>query len=298
MVASVPSRDRADRRERHLVRRAHEVGDEPARGAQVELGRPAGLQDAPGLEHGHAIRHGEGFLDVVGDEHRGDAETALQLADLAAHLLAQAGVEIAERLVEQQQVRTDHERAGKRDALLLAARELVGVALGQGAETHELERLPPTPADLLSREPAHPEPEGDILEHREVRKERVVLEHERHVARVDGRFCDIDAAQADPSPVRRINPGDHAQDRGLAAAGGPEEGEELAAPDREVDAGHRAHVAKMLLEALDLKGHDAVGREVDRQGSLTSLRAPPSPIEGGGSGRALSQTSTRARTRR
>ena len=40
------------------------------------------------------------------------------------HLLAQLGVEVGERLVEQQHARLDDERARKRDALLLAAREL------------------------------------------------------------------------------------------------------------------------------------------------------------------------------
>jgi hypothetical protein len=57
----------------------------------------------------------------VRDHHRGQSELLLQLADLDANLVPQLGVEIGERLVEQQDVGLDDERPGERDALLLAA---------------------------------------------------------------------------------------------------------------------------------------------------------------------------------
>ena len=62
-------------------------------------------------------------------EDQGDAEPLLQLLQLELHLLAQLAVERAQRLVAQQHARLDHERAGERHALLLAARELAGPAL-------------------------------------------------------------------------------------------------------------------------------------------------------------------------
>ena len=46
----------------------------------------------------------------------------MQAADLEAHLLAQIGVEVRERLVEQQHRGLDDDGAGQRHALLLAAR--------------------------------------------------------------------------------------------------------------------------------------------------------------------------------
>jgi hypothetical protein len=48
----------------------------------------------------------------------------LQLQELNPHFLTQLCVEIAERLVEEQNARLDHKRARKRDALLLTARKL------------------------------------------------------------------------------------------------------------------------------------------------------------------------------
>ena len=45
----------------------------------------------------------------------------LQRAQLDPHLGAQFGVQIGERLVEQQHIGRKRDRAGQRDALLLAA---------------------------------------------------------------------------------------------------------------------------------------------------------------------------------
>ena len=68
-------------------------------------------------------------LVLVVRHHQGrDAEPLLQLAHLDLHVLAQLLVERAERLVEQQHRRLDHQRARERDALLLAARELMRIA--------------------------------------------------------------------------------------------------------------------------------------------------------------------------
>ena len=65
----------------------------------------------------------------------------LQRLQLDLEVLAQAGVERAQRLVEQQHARAQHERAGQRDALLLAARELPGLALLVAGQLHQRERL-------------------------------------------------------------------------------------------------------------------------------------------------------------
>src|SRR3546814_5833414 len=74
------------------------------------------------------------LLLIVGDVDRREAELLLQLADVLAHTPAQLGVEIGERLVEQQNRRLQHQRAGDRDALLLAAGELAGQPLANHIE--------------------------------------------------------------------------------------------------------------------------------------------------------------------
>ena len=62
-------------------------------------------------------------LELVrrGVEH-GHAELAVQPLELGPRVVAQLGVEVGQRLVEQQQLRPADQRAADRDPLLLAAR--------------------------------------------------------------------------------------------------------------------------------------------------------------------------------
>ncbi len=55
--------------------------------------------------------------------------------------VAQLEVERAERFVEQQRARVVDQRAGQRDALLLAAGQLGGLALGEVGQPDDLEQL-------------------------------------------------------------------------------------------------------------------------------------------------------------
>ena len=63
------------------------------------------------------------------------------LAHLLAQPVAQARVEVRERLVEEDQLRGRGERPGEGDPLLLAAGELVHRAAGLAAEPDQLEHL-------------------------------------------------------------------------------------------------------------------------------------------------------------
>ncbi len=99
----------------------------------VDLERRADLLDPALVHHHDAVGHRQRFFLVVRHVDGGDAELALQRADLLAQRHADLGVERRERLVEQQHLRLDGERAGERHALLLAAGELVGIARRRAA---------------------------------------------------------------------------------------------------------------------------------------------------------------------
>ena len=90
------------------------------------------------------------------------AEPLLQVAQLAAHLDAHLGVEIGQRLVEQQHLRLDRDGARERDALLLAAGELRRTAIGEMRQADQLERRVDAPVDLGARQAALLEAEGDV----------------------------------------------------------------------------------------------------------------------------------------
>ena len=130
------------------IRRAEKVVDERIRRMPIDLVGRADLFDPPVVHHHDAIGDLERFFLVVRDEHRRHVQFVVQAPQPAAQLLAHLGVECAERFVEQQHPRFDRECARQRDALALPARQLVGLAIGEPVELHELEQLVHAPADL------------------------------------------------------------------------------------------------------------------------------------------------------
>ena len=127
------------------------------------------------------------LLLVVGDEERRHVDLVVQAAQPLAQLGADLGVERAERLVEQQHLRLDRQRARERHPLALAAGELRRVALWRAGRAR---RCP------AARRPARRSrafgrlrtvrPKRDVVAHRHVLERGVVLEDE-----------------ADPAPLRR-----------------------------------------------------------------------------------------------
>ena len=93
----------------------------------------------------------------MGDEQGGGAELLLERADLLAQLEPDLGVQGGQRLVEQQHPGLDGERPGQRDALLLAAGQLVGNCPACGdSPTSRAARRPLAPlagGDLRIRSP-------------------------------------------------------------------------------------------------------------------------------------------------
>ena len=81
--------------------------------------------------------------------------------------------------------------------------------------------------------PAHLEPVAEVLADGHVRVERVALEDHRDVAVARRQVGDVAAADRDRPRGHLLEPGDHAQERRLAAARGPDEHHELAVCDLE-----------------------------------------------------------------
>ena len=71
---------------------------------------------------------------------------------------------------------------------------------------------------------------------------------------------EVDAVEDDAAGVRQVEPGDHPQQRGLAAAGRPQQGEEFAGLDLEADVVDGEEVAEAAGNVLDLEERHAVRR--------------------------------------
>ena len=120
---------------------------------------------------------------VVGDVDGRGAEPVLQVGDLVAHLHAQLGVEVRERLVHQERGRLAHDargpwrRAGagrRRGCAGLRSRARRARAASAASSTRR--------CDLGLRHLRQLERERHVLAHGHVRVQRVALEHHRDVA--------------------------------------------------------------------------------------------------------------------
>ena len=215
-----------------------------------DLARRADLDDAAVHEDGDAVGERHRLFLVVGDVDGGRAERALQLVQAEPGLEAQLGVEVGERLVEQEQLRLADDRPGQRHALLLAAGELAGRAREQVADVDLGGGGGDRALDLARRRADHLQRKADVLRHRHVRIERVALEHHRHVALARLLRGDVGAVHRHRAGAHRLQAGEDAQRRRLARARGAEQDEELARPDLEVDAVQHRGRAVALDDAL------------------------------------------------
>src|SRR5262245_5814452 len=166
---------------------------------------------------------------------RGRFQSLMQLLDLRAHLHAQLGVEIRQRLVEEKHLRVAHDSAAHSDALALASRELSRVALKQLGQAEDGGSAADAFVDLAPWSAAQFHGERHVVGDRHVGIERVILKYHGHVALFRRHIVDDTVTNADLAPGDVFEPGNHPQQRGFAAAGGSDQHDKFAIADRDVD---------------------------------------------------------------
>ena len=245
----------------HQVGRAEEGRDELGLRVQVQLVRRADLQEPAKVHDADAVGEIERLLLVVGHEDGGDTEGALDGAHRAPQIDADAGVQRAERLVQQQDLGPVRQGARQGDALLLAAREFQREAPAQPGQTHHLEELVAPAPPRAPRHPADLQRELDVLRHRHVAEQRVVLEHHADAPRLRRLLGHIAPVKQDAPAFDVGEPRDQAQQSALAAAAGAEQDEEL--PVRHLE-GHVVHHGVSLVALHQLFQDDRHGLATPR----------------------------------
>ena len=185
----------------------------------------------------------------MGDQQRARAGGAQDRGDLLAQPLAQAGVERGERLVEQHDLGVGGKRAGERDALALAAGELVREVARAVGEPDQLEALRHAPAAARAPKPTLPATVrcGNSAPCWKTMPMRRASGSTQAPGPATVAPADPHAAGVGPLEAR-----DHAQQRRLARAARAEHGEEAAALEPQVDAVDGAPVVEAAREAVRL----------------------------------------------
>ncbi|KAG0734359.1 hypothetical protein G6F23_012467 [Rhizopus arrhizus] len=129
--------------------------DESARGrvlrVQEHPGNRSGLDHLPGIEHGNAIADATDHVHLVGDQHDGQAQLAVDLRQQRQHRGGGLRIERTGGFVAQQDLRARGQRAGNADALLLATGQLRRVLLRMCLQAHGLQQLGHARVDLRLR---------------------------------------------------------------------------------------------------------------------------------------------------
>ena len=236
--------DVRDRVEQHPGVRMAWCGEQPD--LVRNLDQPAQVHHAdPVADVAH---HGE----VVGDEEVGQAAAALQVLHDVEHLGLDGDVERRGRLVADEELRLGRQRAGDRDALALAARELVREAPAvRGRQAHGGEQF--GHPGLQRRGPLHQrvlaQRLADDVQHRPARVEagvRVLEDHLHAPAQLPAgcaaqRRRHVLARIAHAAPAGRVQAHQQPRDRALATTRFAHQRQGAAARDREADAIDRVY---------------------------------------------------------
>ena len=106
----------------------------------------------------------------------------MQFPDLGTHLGAHSGIKIRKRLIKQEYLGLADHRPAQRHSLPLSAGQLRRPAAQQVAEPEYLRRLGDARLDLQLGHLAKLQAECNVLLDVEMRKQRIILEHHRHIA--------------------------------------------------------------------------------------------------------------------
>src|ERR1039457_1623844 len=230
---------------------SRDAGCPPARGAaagggggrggrcRVPLGSPLVGQDEAVADGDDAVGN-LSHRPFVGDENDRQAAFAIERPDRPKNLLGRLRVEVARRLVGEQDRRVVDQGAGHRHALLLAAGELVGMvarALGEAEQGQRFAHLAGAAGPLTRVE----ERQRDVLGRTRARQQVEALEHEADPKAADARQRGLVQA-GDVDPVEEVLAGgglvetaDDVHEGGLSRPRGSNDGDELAALDRQAD---------------------------------------------------------------
>ena len=192
-------------------------------GSVEHLATLTGFDDAAKIHHGDAVGDVAHHRKIVGDEQVGQAKLLLQIFQEVDDLCLDGDVEGGNGLVEDEQIRTQRQRAGDGDALSLAAGELTRPPLGAlRIDTDLAQQLGDAPGIVDAIDPQRLR---DDLRNRHPRIERRigVLEHDLqlapHGAKLAGRQrLEIAAFEHDRARGRRVQAEDDAAKGRLAAS--------------------------------------------------------------------------------
>ena len=232
------------------LRHADKAGDEDVRGMVEDLLRGGDLLDDAVLHDHDAIAEGHSLGLVVGNVDEGALDLVTQLNELGAHLVTQLGIQVGQGLVHQEDLGVTHDGAADGDTLTLAAGECLGLTVKVLGNTQDLGSGADLAVDLVLGDFLELKRKRHVLVHRHVGVQSVALEHHGDVAVLGSDVVDALAVDEHVTRGDVLQAGDHAHRRGLTAARGANEDDELLVVNGEVKVLYSEHTVLGNLEVV------------------------------------------------
>ncbi|MNV46315.1 hypothetical protein D3C71_1381400 [compost metagenome] len=224
----------------------------------IQLQRLADLGNTPGVQHHDLVGQRHRFHLIVRHVNHGALQTLVQTRNLNAHLHPQRGVEVRQRLVEQEHVRFRHQRTADRHPLTLPAGQRFWPPVEQVSQLQHFRHLIDPLADFRFLGTGQLQAERHVVGHRQVRIQRIGLKHHANAAL--GRRHLIHAFIADHQVARGdvLQPGNHAQQCRFAAARRPDKHHKLTVIYRQIDVFGNHSFAEGLINAAQYDASHAL----------------------------------------
>lgn len=175
--------------------------------------------------HHYTIGYFGRLFLVVGHEHAGEFQLFMQLTQPATQLFTHLRIQRAKRFIKQQNLRFYSQRARQRHALFLAAGKLCRITICQMSKLHHLQQFCHFRFDGCGIRALatwqHRQAKSDIVEHRHMAEQRVMLEHETDFTVARMQAADVGTVETDMPAGLMLQPGDNAQQRGFPEPDGP-----------------------------------------------------------------------------
>ena len=185
----------------------------------------------PGRHDDDAVGERDRLFEIVGDEQHRLAVGVPQFEQQIAHDLPGLRIERPERLVHQQDLGIADQHLRETDALALAARQHVRIAIAEAAETDRGEPALRALQRLVARRALDLEPDRDIVDRGLPGKQRIGLEQ---IAGLPVEAGERAVENPHRSRYRPQQAGRDIEQRRFSAAGRADNGDELAVRDRSV----------------------------------------------------------------
>ncbi|MNE68713.1 hypothetical protein D3C80_1643900 [compost metagenome] len=158
----------------------------------------------------------------MGHEHAGKFQFFVQLSQPATQLFTHLCIQRAKGLIQQQNLRLNRQRSRQGHTLFLSTRKLRREPIGQMCQLHHLQqfgdfRFNGRRVRALTTW-QHAQAKRDIVEHRHMAEQRVVLEDKTDFTVAGVQAAHVGSVEANMSAALMFKTGDNTQQRGFTRA--------------------------------------------------------------------------------